>query len=55
MSNYQLWCKRVTGDTWFPMSYPPRSYEYCESIQEHYEGEWGNLYTYDIRPSETSD
>jgi hypothetical protein len=53
--NCRLWARKRTPDPdnmwskcWIDMPYAPRSFEACESLQEYYEGEWGNIYEYKI-------
>ena len=50
---YFLWYQPRFGDTpeWSRMAYSGRSYIDCESLQDYYEREWGNHYSYVILPS----
>ena len=49
MGNYILWArKREPGAQWFDMPYHQRSLDDAIDLVHYYEGEWGNLYEYEI-------
>ncbi len=47
---YLVWCKSRTNpdSLWSDLPYKPRDYMGCERLVDYYEGEWGNLYSYQI-------
>lgn len=47
---YLVWArKRNDADAlWFDLPYAPRSRAGCEALVDYYEGEWGQLYEYEI-------
>ena len=48
--NYILWYRRTDDPDalWGDMPHAPRSREEAEALLHYYEGEWGNLYEYEI-------
>ena len=52
----RIWFRKREPDTndswsncWQDLACAPRSFDECESLIDHYEGEWGNLYSFCIR------